>query len=375
NDDFAKSRFIPAASHDLRHPMHALGLFIAELSTHPHPPAIERLVRQIAASAESMGNLLDSLLDVSRLDAGALEPNIRPCPLQPIFERTARDFQITAEERGLTLRVRPTEAWVVTDPLLLERILSNLVSNAIRYTPAGRIVLAARRSGEALRIEVRDSGIGIPPAAQELIFEEFVQLHNPERARTKGLGLGLSIVRRLTLLLGHPLSLRSQPDAGTVFGITVERSAPVDASTDDTDERPPGSLKNVRVALVDNDPLARDGLASLLAAWGCEVRAADSLNALLSMLEHAPPPDVLITDFRLPGHGSGLDVVNEVQLVCGYRLRSILISADTSNDTRALARSVGLPLLHKPVRPAKLRALMQRMLAASSEDDDTDDPL
>ena len=370
NADLAKSRFLAAASHDLRQPMHALGLFIAELSSHTHPPTTERLVRQIAASAESMENLLDALLDISRLDAGALEPNIRPSPLQPIFDRIANDFQLLAEEQGLTLHVRPCAAWIVTDPLLFERILSNLVSNAIRYTDTGRIMLAARRSGDQLRIEVRDSGKGIAPDAQEVIFQEFVQLDNPERARAKGLGLGLAIVRRLTQLLGHTLSLRSQPEAGAVFGITAATCAPVAVPDAPPLERAPGSLHGVRVALIDDDPPALESLTTLLRSWGCEVRAATSLEALLATLQAGPPPDVLISDYCLPGHDSGLDVVTEVQLICGYRLRSILISGDTTRDALALARSAGLPLLHKPVRPAKLRALMQRMLAASTEDTD-----
>jgi len=367
--DMAKSRFLAAASHDLRQPMHALGLFIAELSEHPHPPDTRRLVRQIAASAEAMENLLDSLLDISRLDAGALEPRIVPCPVQPILDRIASEFHIWAEERGLRLRVRPSSAWIRTDPLLFERILSNLISNAIRYTPRGTILIACRPSGEHLRIEVRDSGKGIDADKQEVIFQEFVQLDNPERARTKGLGLGLAIVRRLTQLLGHTLSLRSRLGLGSVFGVRVERCAPQPLPATGPTERVPGSLAGTRVVLVDDDPLALTSLDSLLASWQCEVTAAPSLDEALDLLDPTQPPDVLITDYRLQGHQTGLDVIDRVTARIGYRVRCILITGDTGAETINKARAAQLPMLHKPVRPAKLRALMQRMLASDTERD------
>ncbi len=366
--DMAKSRFLAAASHDLRQPMHALGLFIAELAEQPHPPDTRRLVRQIAASAEAMENLLDSLLDISRLDAGALQPKIVPCPVQPILDRIANDFHIWAEERGLRLRVRPCAAWVRTDPLLFERILSNLVSNAIRYTPRGTVLIACRPAGTDMRVEVRDSGKGVDADKQEVIFQEFVQLDNPERARTKGLGLGLAIVRRLTQLLGHTLSLRSQPGRGSVFGIRVARCAPQEQTLSSTPERTPGNLAGTRVAVVDDDPLALTSLDSLLSSWGCEVTAAASLDEALALIDPERPPDVLLTDYRLQGRQTGLEVVEQVTARVGYRLRSILITGDTGTDTINKARSAELPMLHKPVRPAKLRALLQRMLAGDIEE-------
>jgi signal transduction histidine kinase len=362
--DMAKSRFLAAASHDLRQPMHALGLFIAELADHEHPPETRRLVRQIAASAEAMENLLDSLLDISRLDAGALEPKIAPCPVQPILDRISNDFQIWAEERGLHLRVRPCPAWIRTDPMLFERILSNLVSNAIRYTPRGAILLACRPVDGHLRFEVRDSGKGIDADKQEVIFQEFVQLDNPERARTKGLGLGLAIVRRLTQLLGHSLSLRSRPGRGSVFSVTVERCEPQATPPEGPAERAPGNLSGTRILIVDDDPLALTSLDSLLASWGCEVTAAASLDDALALLDPTAPPDVLITDYRLQGHQTGLEVIDQIAGRTGYRMRCILITGDTGTETINKARAAELPMLHKPVRPAKLRALMQRMLAS-----------
>ncbi|MBT0960996.1 response regulator [Denitromonas sp. IR12] len=370
--DIAKSRFLAAASHDLRQPMHALGLFIAELSGQDHPPATHRLVRQIAASAEAMENLLDSLLDISRLDAGALQPNIQPTPLQPILDRIVNDFHIWAEERHLRLRVRPCQHWIDTDPLLFERILSNLVSNAIRYTDHGSILIACRPEGEGdrLRVEVRDNGRGIEADAQELIFQEFVQLDNPERARSKGLGLGLAIVRRLTQLLDHRLSLRSRPGVGSVFGVSARRVAPEAPAVVIPADRQPGSLQDVSVAVLDDDPLALDSLTSLLSAWGCQVTAAAMPSALIDALTGGARPDILITDYRLQEHHTGLEVIANLRGAFGYQLRAILISGDTASEPLERARAAGVPLLHKPVRPAKLRALMQRMLTAEEPDDE-----
>ncbi|MEZ5627957.1 MAG: ATP-binding protein [Rhodocyclaceae bacterium] len=366
--DVAKSRFLAAASHDLRQPMHALGLFIAELSEKEHPPATHRLVRQIAASAEAMENLLDSLLDISRLDAGALQPNIQPTPVQPILDRIANDFHIWAEERHLRLRVRRCHHWIATDPLLFERILSNLVSNAIRYTDHGSILIACRPDGDALRIEVRDNGRGIEADAQELIFQEFVQLDNPERARSKGLGLGLAIVRRLTQLLDHRLSLRSAPGRGSVFGVSARRVAPETPPTLPPTDRQPGSLQDVQIAILDDDPLALESLNSLLCSWGCQVTSAAMPSALIDALAGRPAPDILITDYRLQEHVTGLDVITSLRHAFGYQLRAILISGDTASDPLDRARTAGIPLLHKPVRPAKLRALVQRMLASDTAD-------
>lgn len=366
----AKSRFLAAASHDLRQPMHALGLFISELSQQSHPPETRRLVRQIAASAEAMDNLLDSLLDISKLDAGVLQPNPRPFALQAILNRISMDFAPVAEERGLRLRVRPCPLWAHSDPMLLERVLFNLVGNAIRYTREGTVLVACRVRGERIRIEVRDSGIGIPAEAQDIIFQEFVQLENPERARNKGLGLGLAIVRRLTLLLGHTLELRSRPNLGSVFTIEIGRAPPVRDQRDLEAERPPGDLFGTRVAVVDDDPLALASIHSLLVSWGCEVQACTGLDSLLMELStRGVTPEVVVSDFRLQGSRNGIDVIRGVRNRYDPKLPAILISGDTGSDTLRLAQHEGLVLLHKPVRPAKLRALLNRLLAGRRTDD------
>lgn len=359
--NLAKSRFLAAASHDLRQPMHALGLFITELGQHAHAPQSRRLVQRIAASAEAMENLLDSLLDISKLDAGVLQPNIRPFALQPVLLRIAAEQRSSAEERGLQLKVRTSDWWVDSDPVLFERIVTNLVSNAVRYTPAGRILIAARKRGKRIHVEVRDSGIGIPPDAQEIIFQEFVQLDNNERARDKGLGLGLAIVRKLADLLGHGLGLRSTPGRGSVFTVDMPMAQPPAPAQEEDGGRAPGDLQNICIALLDDDPLACAGMEGLLNSWGCEVIPASTPDDLLALLADSRRPDLLISDFRLHGPRNGIDMVHAVRKLLGEQLPAILISGDTGADTQALAQEAGVPLLHKPVRPARLRALINRL--------------
>lgn len=361
--NMAKSRFLAAASHDLRQPMHALGLFIAELSQHKQNSNRERLIEQISASAEAMEDLLDSLLDISKLDAGVLEPSVRSFALQPIFERVAGAQQSFARERGLELRIRPTDQWALSDPVLIERILGNLLSNAIRYTPAGRIMLACRKRSEYLRIEVRDSGIGIPADARTIIFQEFVQLDNPERARDKGLGLGLAIVRRLTDLLGHRLDVRSSPGRGSVFAIEVSAGAPVADSPESSQTRTPGELTGIRIALVDDDPLALSAMNGLLRSWGCEVVAAHDATTLFDLLiADGRIPQAVICDFRLAEFGTGIEAIRAIRARFGSDLPAALITGDTGPDVLGLAHDAQLPLLHKPVRPARLRAILNRLI-------------
>ncbi|HNI80781.1 MAG TPA: ATP-binding protein [Rhodocyclaceae bacterium] len=356
----AKTRFLAAASHDLRQPMHALGLFVAELGQKPHAPDTCTLVEQIAMSAETMEDLLDSLLDISRLDAGALEPQIKPFPLQPLLERVDVDYRREAERRGQRLRLRPTDLWVSSDPLLLERILHNLISNALRYAPGGTVLVACRRRGAQVTVEVRDNGPGIAPDAQEAIFHEFVQLDNPERNRAKGLGLGLAIVRRLTTLLGHPLGLRSRPGRGALFSVPLPVTAPRPQ-----DLSPPSSaargLAGLHVALIDDDPLAAASTLSLLESWGCLVTAADTLEHMYAALQRSEmSPDIMLCDHHLDGALDGVAVVARLRQLLGTDLTAIILSSDTTLADSPRVRDNGIRVLRKPVRPARLRALLQR---------------
>ncbi|MDX5446434.1 MAG: response regulator [Zoogloeaceae bacterium] len=360
----AKSRFLAAASHDLRQPMHALGLFISELSQCQLDAPARRLLSKVAASAEAMEDLLDSLLDISRLDAGVLEPNIRAFPLQPILERIAATQRAAAVESNVHLRIRPTWAWCVSDPVLFERVLGNLVGNAVRYSPGGTVLVACRQRRHDWRIEVRDNGIGIPQQAQESIFQEFVQLQNPERARDKGLGLGLAIVRRLTDMLGHRLELRSAPGRGSSFAVTLPAGKVEDIDVHDEETREPGDLGGLCIAVVDDDPLVLSAMDNLLDSWGCDVIAAPDLNGLLERLELlAKTPQAVISDHRLARGTTGIDVIRTLRQRFGNELPAALITGDTGPDALGVAEREGYPVLHKPVRPARLRALLNRFAA------------
>lgn len=364
----SKSRFLAAASHDLRQPMHALGLFISELSQCSLDDAGRSLLRQVTASARAMEDLLDSLLDISHLDAGALEPSLRAFPLQPIFERLAATQHAAAADNHVTLRIRPTEAWCVSDPVLFERILNNLTSNAVRYSPGGKVLVACRRRRGHWRIEVHDNGIGIPPEAQAMVFQEFVQLQNPERARDKGLGLGLAIVRRLTDLLGHPLTLRSSPQRGSSFTITVPASTSEDPENNLEDIRRPGDLGGLCVAILDNDPLVLEAMTSLLESWGCEVCAALDPTHLIDQIDaRGRPPHAFLSDYRLAHHTTGAGVIRALRFRYGADLPAALITGDTGPEAVSLAEREGLPVLLKPVRPARLRALLNRFAARNDQ--------
>jgi signal transduction histidine kinase len=352
----AKSRFLAAASHDLRQPLHALGLFLSELSQQELDHRSRQLTDKLTLSTEALDGLLDSLLDISRLDAGALSPVLQSFDLRERLERLVDGQATAAAERGLELRLRCPPCRAHTDPLLLDRILNNLLANAIRYTPSGRVLVACRRRGTCLRVEVRDSGPGIAAEAHEIIFDEFVQLDNPERSHDKGLGLGLAIVRRLTDLLGLPLALRSRPGLGSVFAVDVPAAAPA-YGTQRRETRALDSFEGVRVLLADNARPEHEALAELLAAWGCVIEDADTLAA------GAPTPDILIADPHAHGASATLALLARIRARPGLgALPAILLDEAPPADLQARARELGAHLLAKPVRPARLRALMHRLL-------------
>lgn len=364
--NIAKTRFLAAASHDLRQPIHALGLFVDLLARKPHEPQTAHLVQRIGQSVETIGSLLDSLLDISRLDAGALSPEPRVLPVQTLFDRLG-DATAEAEQKGLRLRIRPSRLWIRSDPMLLERVLRNLLANALRYTPRGGILVAGRRRGGALRIEVRDSGIGIDAASQELVFHEFVQLDNPERNRDKGLGLGLAIVARLGRLLGHPVGLRSAPGRGSVFWIEVPLAVPTTGG--DAPAAQEGAVDGRTIVLIDDDALVLSGMADLLGNWGCRVYAGQSRGQIENaLLADGRRPDLIICDHHLADGDTGVDIIDRLRRIYGVAIPAVLLSGNTDPELWAMAGRRGLPLLHKPVRPAKLRATL-RALLDSAEDE------
>lgn len=376
NATLAKSRFLAAASHDLRQPIHALGMFVARLGQFPMDTSMRQVVHHLDAAVQAMQNLLDGLLDVSRLEAGAVSANVRPVNVNVILDFVRVANTPLAREKGLRLRVRPTALWCRSDPVLLQRMVMNLASNAMRYTPSGTVFIRARsiRQGSAVRIDVMDSGIGIAHEHQQDIFKEFFQVGNSQRDRTQGLGLGLNIVQRSASLLGHTIELRSGPGCGTCFSIVAEatlaNSAPPqrDESTEAVSPQlNGGSLEGTAVLVVEDDYSSRQALEDLLSGWGCRVVACEGLSAATEVLRKGFRPDVAISDFRLGGQSSGLDVIALVRIQCGWAVPACVVSGDTDADLLQATRAASLTLLHKPVRPAKLRSLMRHLAHSSKE--------
>ncbi|WP_394756864.1 ATP-binding protein [Rhodoferax sp.] len=361
----SKTRFLAAASHDLRQPMHALGLFAARLAQLPHDATTAHLIGNLEASVLALQDLLDGLLDVSRLEAHAVQPQVRPFALTELFEQLRAGSALTAQQKGLGLYVRPTQVWVLSDSALLHRILLNLLSNALRYTPAGSVLLACRScaDGQHVRIEVWDSGIGMAPEHQPEVFTEFYQVGNSERDRNKGQGLGLSIVERSAQLLGYPLQMHSSPGRGTRFSLRVPLAQPDLALERRSPLRPRRfeDIAGLRVLVIEDDQLVCDALVSLLVSWRVEVAVADGLATALALLNGGAAPDVIVADYRLRDGENGIEVIHQLRAAAGQPIPACLVSGDTDASLVQAAAAAGLTLLHKPVRPAKLRSLLRRL--------------
>lgn len=357
--NIAKTKFLAAASHDLRQPLHALMLFTGSLSNERDPAQVARLAEHIGISAAALELLFNSLLDISKLDAGVVlchETNFR---LQGVFDRLANDFEPLAAQKRLRLTVRPTAAVVRTDPTLLEQMLRNLMTNALRYTESGGILLACRRGSGCWRIEVRDSGIGIPPEQHRRVFDEFYQIGNPERDRKRGLGLGLSIVAHLSALLGCPIALASDVGRGTTMAVSVPvGTAAVDLPRTES-QVDVSSYDGLRVLVIDDEGEVRIAMETILRKWGCDPLSAESLVAAVGKMgERQWEPELAISDYRLRGEENGLDVLAWLREQYGEGLPCLLVTGDIEAKRLEAVRESGFPVLHKPIAPAKLRALI-----------------
>jgi signal transduction histidine kinase/CheY-like chemotaxis protein len=371
--NLAKSRFLAAASHDLRQPLHALGLLVAQLNADTNLTDRRRIVAQIDVAVSVMNDLFNSLLDISKLDAGAVAPVVTVFPLDPLLRRIEDMFAADARAKSLRLRVPPSGAWVRSDRVLLERIVLNLVSNAVRYTERGGIIVGCRRRGAALRIEVWDSGIGIPEDQRQNIFGEFYQVVDAHAGRP-GLGLGLAIVDRLCRLLDHPLELASTPGRGSRFSITVPQ-APAHAEPAENPHPLQATVQPFAgkfVVMIDDDRLVLDGMCGLLRGWGCRVSASTSSGAALaSLLELQQAPDLIISDHHFTHGETGIAVIERLRHTFNSPIPALLVTGDISVERKQEAAACGYELLQKPVPPMILRTTMseilrQRGAAASS---------
>lgn len=357
----AKTRFLAAVSHDLAQPIHAAHLFTHALGQKRLPSELAEPVAHIDGALASAENLLAGLLDISRLDAGGLRPQVRSFALDEWLGHLASEFGVLAAERGLRLRWVRSGAWVRSDPQLLRRVLQNFLSNAIRYTERGGVLVGARRRGAQVLLEVHDSGPGIAEQDQALIFEEFRRLGSAG----PGLGLGLAIARRTADLLGHSLQLRSRPGRGTVFAVSLPR---VPASTPTRASAPlrRAVLPPARLLVVDNDPVVLEAMRQLLQGWACEVQAARSpaeANACLDALAGDGSVDALLLDYHLDGAVTVLDLLPALRQRLGP-VPVVVITADHSEAVRQAVLGAGAHLLHKPLRPLALQSLLARLLVA-----------
>lgn len=356
----AKTRFIASASHDLRQPLHALGLMVGLLNRRVHDPDVRSILSRIDTSVESMETMFNGILDVSRLDAGVERPNVQAVSVSTLFRGVERAFAAVAIRKGIELRIRNCTDWVASDPHLLQRILNNLVSNALRYTEKGSVLLGARRRGSSIKLEVWDTGCGIPEDQIEDIFLEFVQLDNPERDREKGLGLGLAIVRRTAQLLNHKIEVLSRVNHGTVFRLSVAAiDMPIHSIVPNKADH--SDISGLFVLVVDDDQDIRFAMQGLLGDWGCLVAVAKNGDEALTLLnERLRLPDAILLDYRMPDE-TGVVLAKRLSLALSVETPTLIITGDITPDTLLNISNYGLQALHKPVNPDQLKAWLGKI--------------
>ncbi|MGQ0455707.1 MAG: ATP-binding response regulator [Hyphomicrobium sp.] len=360
-----KTRFFTAVGHDLLQPLHAARLTLAELTDQQAKPENRRLAGNVSHALSTIEELLTSILDISKLEAGVFVPNVQPISVSDIFDQLAASLEPLTRRKNLALRIRPTQLGVLSDPLMLRRTLQNLLVNAVNYTSSGGLLLAARKRGDKVAIEVWDTGPGIATAERDRIFEEFQRGAASERSGGVGFGLGLSIVKRMSEALGHRLELRSRIGRGSRFSVIAPYCATASSAQLSIANRPieDSSLIAYPVIVIDNDLGVLDAMQTLLARWGADVRLARDLDDVTEIVaDQAFKPAIILADFHLDGGVIGIEAIERVRHACNARLPAILITADRTEITSQAARTAACEILHKPVRPAELRALMQHLL-------------
>jgi signal transduction histidine kinase len=362
----AKSRFLAAASHDLRQPMHALNLYLGGLAGLELSGTARATLANASQCASTMDEMFRALLDMSRLDAGAVQPEAREVPVAPLLERIRNEFEPQARAKGLALRVRPCAASIVADPAFVERIVRNFVSNAVHYTQRGGVLIGCRRRGGALRIAVCDTGPGIAPAEQRLVFEEFYQSANREGERGRGMGLGLAIVERLAKLMHASLHLASRPGRGSTFAIDLplgvaHRAPAPPAAAAALGVGFDGSL----VIVVDDEEMILNATRVLLEQWRCTVVTADSGRSAVQKLSASPrAPDAIVCDYRLRGGETGISVIDTLRAEFNQDIPALLVTGDTGPERLREIEASGMSVLHKPLQESVLRRALGELLAA-----------
>ena len=370
-----KTRFLASASHDLRQPMHSLVLFLETARARNKDREVDGLLQKVDQSVQSLDALFESLLDISRLDSATVAARKSRFALAPMLEGIESRYAGVAAEKRISFRVRASDAWVLSDPALLERIVSNLVSNAIRYTARGGVLVGVRRCGPRVRIEVWDTGVGIPEDKFDEVFQEFVQLNNPERDRRKGLGLGLAIVQRLSRLLDHPIKVRSQIGRGTVMSVSMTEvrppaptQPPVPVQSNSFVVNP---LSRISVLLVDDEVAALEATMIALEAMGCEVYPAanthDAMFTATAQLRSDRPVRIIISDYRLSSSDrNGLELIESLRAQAGQRIPAVLLTGDVAMFDAIGEKAEIAPdvvLLSKPASSLQLAKAIRKLVA------------
>lgn len=371
----AKTRFLAATSHDLRQPVHALSLYIAHLHSCRDQREFMETLRMADSAMRAMKDLLDAVLDLSRISLGTFIPSVSSFDLGNILQRVDLRLRPLADAKNIALVIDDFKGSTRSDPVLLERILCNVVSNAISYTAMGRITMRIRQRRQCISIQVVDTGIGIPKHEQVQVFEEFYQLQNPERDREKGLGLGLAIVAQLSALLSHPIALRSRVGRGTIFRINLPLSTDIVETIPARRMSEQYDLSNCLVLVIDDDRLGLDSIVRTLKDMGCRITAASGGAEALEAIEgEGEVPDMIVTDYRLRLGETGIDVIRMLRqamqgdAAAQPAIPALIISGDTSPEEVAAMTQAGLPMLYKPVDPGLLRATIHTLLATYARD-------
>ncbi|MGN6310308.1 MAG: ATP-binding response regulator [Xanthobacteraceae bacterium] len=362
-----KSSVLISVTHDLLQPLNAARLTLSTLSEMDIPGQGAALIGQVDRSLLTLEDLLRTLLDISKLDAGVLKPDIRPITVASLFEPLCQEFAPVAAKRGVALRILPSPYAVVSDPLMMRRILQNLLSNALRYTQKGGVLMGCRPRGDRLCIQVHDTGPGIPEAQQQAIFVEFQRGESSDGDQA-GFGLGLSIVHRFATELGHEIQLTSRLGHGSTFSITLPRAGTEDVVEAGREVQHLDFRYNVlegrKILLIENDPSSAEAMAALLEKWGCDVAATTSAtDAMDNIGALGEPPDAIIADLHLDHGENGLDAVNSIREQIKIDVPAIIVTADYSTEAEREAAVYGLELLRKPIKPAEMRSLLSFLLA------------
>lgn len=367
--NLGKTRFLAAASHDLLQPLNAARLFISALAQQKHNQETRQLVDNLDGSLKAAESLITTILDISKLDAGALEPNLSHFSIDAMFDNLSAEFTALAEEKNLSFHFVKCSQVIHSDQQLLRRILQNFLSNAIRYTQEGKILLGCRRKGKKLQIEVWDTGVGIPEDKLNEVFEEFRRINNPKHSQVDGLGLGLAITERIALMLQHPLKVRSWPGKGTVFSVSIplgNKAKAVKARPEKRGWTRSKALEGIKVLVIDNEPKILEGMNALLQGWSCSVLTAISATeAKNQILEQEFIPDIILADYHLDETRTGIMALQELGELWHHPIPAVVITADRTDAVKEEIAGTHAELLHKPIKPAALRAIISKLISSA----------